>query len=85
MFSNFTCFRIAQDIFHKLNKNGLCSEASLDQLFCEKDSKFLADRYVEGTCPTCAYPVQPQIAVVFLTHAALRMHVETSAMAVASS
>jgi methionyl-tRNA synthetase len=23
------------------------------QLYCEKDKKFLADRYVEGTCPKC--------------------------------
>lgn len=26
------------------------------QLYCEQHSSFLADRFVEGGCPTCAYP-----------------------------
>jgi methionyl-tRNA synthetase len=48
-------FRIAQDIFLKLHKNGFTSTASLDQLHCPKCDKFLADRYVFGTCPLCKY------------------------------
>jgi methionyl-tRNA synthetase len=30
-------------------------EKSEPQLYCETNSKFLADRFVEGTCPKCGY------------------------------
>ncbi|KDN51961.1 methionyl-tRNA synthetase [Tilletiaria anomala UBC 951] len=46
---------IAQDIFLKLNENGYLEERTTTQLFCEKDQRFLADRYVEGVCPKCGY------------------------------
>ncbi|PWN45969.1 hypothetical protein IE81DRAFT_336127 [Ceraceosorus guamensis] len=46
---------IAQDIFLKLHKNGYLEKRSMTQLYCEKDQRFLADRYVEGTCPKCGY------------------------------
>lgn len=46
---------ITQDIFNKLNANGLITEDTVTQLFCEKCERWLADRYVEGTCPTCGY------------------------------
>ncbi|KAK9466792.1 tRNA synthetases class I (M)-domain-containing protein [Lipomyces arxii] len=46
---------IAQDIFLELNKNGFLEEQSMTQLYCEKHNGFLADRFVEGTCPRCAY------------------------------
>ncbi|KAI8576851.1 hypothetical protein K450DRAFT_254599 [Umbelopsis ramanniana AG] len=46
---------IAQDIFLKLHANGFTSEAAMTQLYCEKCQRFLADRYVEGTCPLCKY------------------------------
>ncbi|CAB5381319.1 unnamed protein product [Rhizophagus irregularis] len=38
----------------KLYKNGYLSEDAMIQLFCEKCQRFLADRYVEGTCPNDA-------------------------------
>lgn len=44
---------ITQDIFLKLDKAGLISQADVQQHFCEKCSMFLADRFVEGTCPLC--------------------------------
>lgn len=47
--------KITQDIFNKLHKNGYTSEADVDQLYCPTCNLFLADRYVEGTCPHCAY------------------------------
>lgn len=47
--------RIAQDIFHDLDKNGLIVENSSERTYCEIDKMFLADRYVEGTCPHCQY------------------------------
>ncbi len=43
------------DIFNKLHKNGYIAKDTLEQLYCEKDARFLADRYVEGTCPKCNY------------------------------
>ncbi|KAF3929877.1 hypothetical protein ABW19_dt0210074 [Dactylella cylindrospora] len=46
---------IAQDIFLKLHKNGYLVEDSITQLYCDKHEGFLADRYVEGTCPKCQY------------------------------
>ncbi len=46
---------IAQNIFNDLDQNGLISEQTSNQTFCEKCSMFLADRYVEGTCPHCSY------------------------------
>ncbi|CAH2353913.1 methionine--tRNA ligase, cytoplasmic [[Candida] railenensis] len=46
---------IAQDIFLKLNENGYLEEQTNAQLYCEVHNSFLADRFVEGTCPKCAY------------------------------
>lgn len=39
------------DLFH----NGYIEERVTNQLFSETDQKFLADRYVVGTCPHCHY------------------------------
>lgn len=49
-------FRIAQDIFWRLHKHGFLVEDTVDQLRCENCQRFLADRFVEGTCPHCSYP-----------------------------
>ncbi|KAL9109440.1 MAG: hypothetical protein Q9227_005948 [Pyrenula ochraceoflavens] len=46
---------IAQRLFLQLYKNGFLVEKEGDQPFCEKHGKFLADRFVEGTCPNCGY------------------------------
>lgn len=46
---------LTQDIFLKLQKNGFIVEDIVEQLYCEKCNKFLADRFVEGTCPYCDY------------------------------
>lgn len=46
---------IAQDIFKKLHDRKQLNEDTMTQLYCEKCSRFLADRYVEGTCPNCGY------------------------------
>lgn len=46
---------IAQDIFTKLHKNGYMEERTTTQPYCEKHESFLADRFVEGTCPKCQY------------------------------
>lgn len=44
---------ITQDIFLKLLKSGYILEKTTEQQYCEKCQRFLADRYVEGTCPHC--------------------------------
>ncbi len=46
---------IAQDIFLKLHENGFLEERTTTQPYCEKHESFLADRFVEGTCPKCQY------------------------------
>lgn len=46
---------IAQDIFTKLHKNGYLEEQTTTQPYCETHNSFLADRFVEGTCPLCQY------------------------------
>ncbi|KAK8399895.1 hypothetical protein O3P69_002944 [Scylla paramamosain] len=49
--------QIAQDIFNKLDGNKYICQESVEQLFCAKCQRFLADRFVEGTCPHpgCGY------------------------------
>ena len=47
--------RIVQHIFKGLEKNGYITEKTLTQLYCLKDQRFLADRYVRGGCPNCGY------------------------------
>lgn len=46
---------IAQDIFMKLYNNNYLEEQTTEQLYCEEHKSFLADRFVEGVCPKCAY------------------------------
>jgi methionyl-tRNA synthetase len=46
---------IAQDIFTKLYKNDYLEERTTTQPYCEAHQSFLADRFVEGTCPKCDY------------------------------
>ncbi|KAG7193189.1 methionine--tRNA ligase mes1 [Scheffersomyces spartinae] len=46
---------IAQDIFNKLHQHGYLEEQTNEQLYCETHNAFLADRFVEGTCPKCGY------------------------------
>lgn len=48
---------ICQAIFKKLLDNNWLSENTMQQPYCVKCEKFLADRLVEGTCPkeTCKY------------------------------
>ncbi|KLJ10502.1 methionyl-tRNA synthetase [Blastomyces silverae] len=46
---------ISQKIFKRLYENGFLEEKTAEQPFCEKHDSFLADRYVEGECPRCAY------------------------------
>ncbi|XP_047325880.1 probable methionine--tRNA ligase [Impatiens glandulifera] len=48
---------VCQAIFKKLLDNNWLIENTMQQLFCETCQRFLADRFVEGSCPTkdCGY------------------------------
>ena len=45
----------AKEFFADFHKRGILREKTEQQLYCERDRMFLADRYVEGTCPNCKY------------------------------
>ena len=47
--------KIVQDVFRQLHKNGYTVEKTSRQPYCEKHKSFLADRFIEGTCPKCGY------------------------------
>jgi len=51
--SSSTNREFVQYVFNVLSKKDLIYEKEVVQYFCEKDSKFLPDRYVVGTCPYC--------------------------------
>jgi len=44
---------IVQYFFKKLDEGGFISEKEVEQLYCPKCGRFLADRYVVGICPAC--------------------------------
>ncbi|CAK5081121.1 unnamed protein product [Meloidogyne enterolobii] len=48
-------FRIVQDIFLKIHNNSFTSVGIQKQLRCSNCQKFLADRFVRGTCPHCKF------------------------------
>ncbi len=41
--------------FNELLANGYIEERVTDQLYSESEDRFLADRYVVGTCPKCSF------------------------------
>ena len=51
--SNEQCTEITQALFNDLDKAGYIKEHVNQQLFCPKCNMYLADRYVDGTCPKC--------------------------------
>ena len=46
---------VAQDIFLRLYEKGHLYADTMHQPYCETDGRFLADRYVGGTCPHCGF------------------------------
>jgi methionyl-tRNA synthetase len=44
-----------RELFSKIYENGYIAEGVTEQLYCPVDRRFLADRYVQGTCPHCGY------------------------------
>ena len=53
--SNDECTEITQGLYKDLEKNGFIKEHTNQQLFCPKCNRYLADRYVNGTCPKCGF------------------------------
>jgi len=45
-----------QDFYKRCNENGYIFSRELEQFYCEKDKRFLPDRFVEGICPYCDTP-----------------------------
>ena len=44
---------IVQSIFHDVDANGYIRQEEIEQLYCPHCKRFLADRFVLGTCPHC--------------------------------
>ena len=44
---------VVQDIFSTLYDKGHIYKKSIDAFYCENCTRFLPDRYIEGTCPYC--------------------------------
>jgi len=47
--------KLTKTMFTAMNKNGFIKKSEMVLPYCKFDKKFLADRYVEGTCPHCGY------------------------------
>lgn len=47
--------KLVQDLFTRLDQQGLIEEKTSEQLFSIDDNMFLADRFIRGTCPKCGY------------------------------
>jgi len=48
-------YRVTQDMFLKMLEIGDIYTATTELPYCVVESRFLLDRYVEGTCPNCGY------------------------------
>ncbi len=48
-------FKVSQSIFLALNKNGFLYTEKQFQWYAPSESRFLPDRYIEGTCYICGY------------------------------
>ena len=46
---------LTQHFAGKLDEAGLIREVSEEQVYSNADSRFLPDRYIQGTCPNCGY------------------------------
>ncbi len=46
---------VTDQIFLALHKNGYINEIQKELPYCNTDNMFLADRFIEGTCPFCGY------------------------------
>lgn len=47
---------LSQEFFRRLGENGYLFKRASEQLYCPQEERFLADRYIVGTCPVCSHP-----------------------------
>ncbi|KAI9634682.1 tRNA synthetases class I (M)-domain-containing protein [Dioszegia hungarica] len=47
--------KITQEVYKNIHDRDFFRLETSDQTYCEDDKLFLADRFVEGTCPQCGY------------------------------
>ncbi len=61
-FSNYTRtesklhISFVQDFYRKVDSNGYVYSLTLKLPYCETDTRFMPDRFVEGECPYCHFP-----------------------------
>ncbi len=48
----------AELIYARLKEKGDIERRNIEQTYCEKDRRFLPDRFIKGTCPNCKAPDQ---------------------------
>ena len=48
-------WEVTLDLFNRLRENGYIFPQTMEALYCPECQRFLADRYVEGTCPFCDF------------------------------
>ena len=53
--SNHMHHQVVQDFFGVISQRGHVHTGEVMMYYCEKDSMFLPDRFVVGTCPRCHY------------------------------
>lgn len=54
--SSKTHHETASAFFEKLYNEGKFIEKASEQFYDAREQQFLADRYIKGTCPSCAFP-----------------------------
>jgi methionyl-tRNA synthetase len=47
---------VVQELFGRLHRRGLVTEATQPAAWCGREGRSLPDRYVEGACPSCGAP-----------------------------
>ena len=47
--------KLTQELFTAMQENGYIEEREIHQYYSHADNRFLPDRYVEGTCPSCGF------------------------------
>jgi len=50
-----THYRFVQDIYKKIEANGYIFSKEEERAYCTNCKKFLADRFIVGTCPHCGF------------------------------
>jgi len=51
-----THYRFVHDVYAQAEVNGYIFAREEEQAYCTRDEKFLADRFIQGTCPRCGSP-----------------------------